>query len=87
MFAGAMKRLRVLANPENIRWAQADILCKVAKGKDERGWKELEFLGLAGISFTNLVQVREAWFLGRWEDGGIKFEWREKEGFVAWQRF
>ena len=46
----------------------------MAKNRDEREWKELECLGVAVISFTDLLQVDEAWSVGRPEDGGIKFE-------------
>ena len=61
MFAESLERLRVSRNPRNIRWAEGDVICKIAKRKDTWEWKELKCLGLAVLSLTNLLRIGEAW--------------------------
>ena len=60
MFAEWLERLRISRNPRNIRWAKGDVICKIAKRKDTWEWKELECLGLAVLSPTNLLRIGEA---------------------------
>ena len=60
MFAESLERLRILRNPRNIRWAEGDIIYRIAKRKDTWEWKELECLGLAVLSLTNLLRIGEA---------------------------
>ena len=60
MFAAPLGRLRISRNPRNIRWAEEDIIYLIAKRKDTLEWKELECLGLAVLSLTNLLRIGEA---------------------------
>ena len=73
MFAESLERLRISRNPRNMRWAEGDIICRIAKRKDTWEWKELECLGLAVLSLTNLLCIGEAWTVSSPGDGKLCF--------------
>ena len=73
MFAESLERLRISRNPRNIRWAEGDVICKIANRKDTWERKELECLGLAVLSLTNLLRIGEAWSVSSPGDGKLCF--------------
>ena len=73
MFAKSLERLTISRNPRNIRWAEGDIMYRIARRKDTWEWKELECLGLAVLSLTNLLRIGEAWTLSSPGDGKLCF--------------
>ena len=73
MFAESLERLRISRNPRNIRWVEGDVICKIAKRKDTSERKELNCLGLAVLSLTNLLRIGEAWTVSSPGDGKLCF--------------
>ena len=73
MFAESLERLRISRNPRDIRWAEGDIICRIAKTKDTWEWKELECLGLAVLSLTNLLRIGGARTVSSPGDGKLCF--------------
>ena len=71
LFAKTLERLRISRNPRNIRWAEGDIICRIAKRRDTWEWKELECLGMAVLSLTNLLRIGEAWTISSLGDGKL----------------
>ena len=58
---GTLARLRNWRNPQNIRWAEGDIICKISRKKETWSWRELECMGIDVLSLTNLLRIGEAW--------------------------
>ena len=73
MFAQSLERLKISGNPRNIRWAEGDIICRIAKRKDTWEWRELKCLGLAVLSLTNVLRIGEAWTVSSPRDGKLCF--------------
>ena len=73
MFAESLERLRTSQNPRNIGWAEGDVICKIAKRQDTWEWKELECLGLAVLSLTNLLRIGGTWTVSSPADGKLCF--------------
>ena len=73
LFAESLERLRISRNPRNIRLAEGNIICRIAKRKHTWGWKELECLGTAVLSLTNLLRIGEAWTASSPGDGKLCF--------------
>ena len=77
-FAERLDRLRISRNPRNMRWAEGDIICRIAKRKDTWEWKER--LGMAVRSLKSMLRIGEAWTVSLPGDGKLCFMGEKSRG-------